>query len=57
MQEFPSEESIALLKRFGVKYVIIHAKRFGRERWLSMEERLSSLPHVISFGTDHVYEP
>ncbi len=57
MQEFPSEKSIALLEGFGVKYAIIHAKRFGRERWLSMKERLSSLPHVISFGTDHVYEP
>ncbi len=76
MQKFPSEKSIALLRRLGVKYVIVHAAEFRRGRWWSAKERLSSPPlfdssprggknggegasglrHVISFGTDHVYE-
>ena len=76
MQKFPSEKSIALLRRLGVRYVIVHAAEFRRGRWWSAKERLSSPPlfdsaprgkkgdgkgasglrHVISFGTDHVYE-
>jgi hypothetical protein len=76
MQKFPSEKSIALLRRLGVRYVIVHAAEFRRGRWWSAKERLSCPPlfdssprggrnddegakglrHVISFGTDHVYE-
>ena len=63
MQEFPSEKSIALLRNLGVRYVIVHTAEFRREWWRQMEEILSQghgqprvISHIISFGTDHVYE-
>ncbi len=56
LQNFPSEESIALLRELGVKYAIIHEEAFGWERWGGMKDGLSRLKHVISFGNDHVYE-
>jgi len=54
MQGFPSGESIALLRKLGVTYVIVHSSKFRREQWGEMKEQLSPF-HEISFGTDHVY--
>ena len=40
MKDFPSEESVALLRSLDVRYVLVHLRGFGPNRREAIEERL-----------------
>lgn len=40
MRDFPSEESMALLRSLDVRYVVVHLRGFGPNRRKAIEERL-----------------
>lgn len=42
MKDFPSEESIMLLRSMGVRHVLVHLRGFGPNRRKAIEERLPS---------------
>ncbi len=46
MKGFPSDESITLLRSFGVRYVLVHLRAFGPNRRKVIEDRLPA------FGSD-----
>jgi hypothetical protein len=57
---FPSDDSIALLRRLGVRYVILHLGAFREGALLrtltGLEEHRSALVPVRDFGRDLVFE-
>ena len=40
MRDFPSDESVALLRSLDVRYVVVHLRGFGPNRRKAIEERL-----------------
>ena len=40
MKDFPSDESIALLRSLDVRYVLVHLRGFGPNRRKAIEDRL-----------------
>jgi hypothetical protein len=60
MKDFPSQESIGLLRALGVRYAIVHLRGLGPNRRKSMEDRLGegivSLREAARFGDDLVLE-
>ena len=56
MRDFPSDESIALLRSLDVRYVIVHLRGFGPNRRQAIEERLPGyaleLRESARFGDD-----
>jgi hypothetical protein len=42
MKDFPSDESIALLRSLEVRFVLVHLRGFGPNRRRAIEERLSA---------------
>jgi len=60
MKEFPAEESVSLLIKYGIKYLIIHFAEYeeqDRERiWKQIKGKEGQLKPVISFESDFVYE-
>ncbi len=42
MREFPSDQSIALLRSMGVRHVLVHLRGFGPNRRQAIEDRLPS---------------
>lgn len=59
-RRFPSPESLALFRRAGVRYVILHRGGYGPNRWARIERDLplfaSSLREVARFDGDTVFE-
>jgi hypothetical protein len=57
---FPSTDSIALLRRLGVRYVVLHLGAFREGALLrvlrGLQEQRSSLVPACDFGRDLVYE-
>lgn len=60
MKDFPSEESIALLRSLEVRYVLVHLRGFGPNRRQAIEERLPAfatrLRESARFGDDLALE-
>ena len=60
MRDFPSNESIALLRSLEVRYVLVHLRGFGPNRRKAIEERLkdyaSELRESGRFGDDLALE-
>ncbi len=57
---FPSNDSIALLRRLGVRYVVLHLGAFRKARLLrtlrGLQEQRSALVPARDFGRDLVFE-
>ncbi len=60
MRDFPSDESVALLRSLGVRYVVVHLRGFGPNRRQAIEERLPGyalhLRESARFGDDLALE-
>ncbi|MGC8786316.1 MAG: hypothetical protein ACP5Q1_02695 [Anaerolineae bacterium] len=58
LDTFPSAESIALLKRWGVRYVLVGARNYGSE-WARIKQELDRAPdlrYVIAMDDVPIYE-
>ena len=58
LASFPSRESVALLKRWEVRYVLVGARSYG-EAWRQLEQDLSAasgLGHVLTLDGVPIYE-
>src|SRR4029079_1741375 len=44
MKEFPSDESVTMLRSMGVRHLLVHLRGFGPNRRAAIEGRLSALP-------------
>ncbi len=58
LESFPSRESIALLKSWGVRYVLMGARSYG-SAWPQLEQALSAttgLRHVLTLDDLPIYE-
>jgi len=47
MKDFPSDESITLLRSMGVRHVLVHLRGFGPNRRKAIEDRLPSFASVL----------
>jgi hypothetical protein len=47
LQGFPSQESVALLRRLGVRYVIVHAAGFPADHLARMAARFGHYPALL----------
>lgn len=60
MKDFPSDESLALLRSMGVRHVLLHLRGFGPNRRQAIEERLPGFAPVLQvsarFGDDLALE-
>jgi len=59
MPRFPDAAGVALLKRLGFRYVILHRDRYLRARAAGMEQRMSAAPglrRVFRTANETVYE-
>jgi hypothetical protein len=58
-QRFPSQEFLNHMRALGVRYVVLHARGFGPNKWARIQRELPSfeaqLTVVASFGDDTVY--
>jgi len=57
LEGFPSPESIALLRAWGVRYVLVGAKSYG-SAWPGVEARLTDatdLKHILTLDDDPIY--
>ena len=50
MKTFPDADGVALLRRLGFRYVILHRDRYLRVRAARMEERMTAEP-----GLNRIY--
>ena len=58
LESFPSETSIALLKQWGVRYVLVGSRSYG-EAWQQLEQDLvtaSGVRHVLTVDDLPIYE-
>jgi hypothetical protein len=58
LESFPSEGSLALLKRWNVRYALIRRHSYG-EAWAQLERDLANsvgLRHIITLDDQFVYE-
>lgn len=58
-RRFPADSFLDELGRLGVKYVILHARGYGPNRWPKIEQELAAnrrLVEVARFGPDRVLE-
>ncbi len=51
MERFPSERSLSLLQALGVRLVVLHGERLGRERQAEMEAALAAMPEMAPVAT------
>lgn len=60
MKDFPSDESLALLRSMGVRQILLHLRGFGPNRRQAIEERLPAFAPVLQvsarFGDDLALE-
>lgn len=59
MERFPAERSVSLLQALGVRYVVLHAGRYGSEHWTEIEAAVARVPDLEPAAVldgDHVYE-
>lgn len=59
MENFPSQETVNLLKKRKIKYIISHTTEYGK-RWGEIERQLLEFPELKlqeKFGSDYVYSP
>jgi len=58
LERFPSDETVALLKEWGVRYVLVGARSYGTA-WPQLEDELSAasdLRHVLTLEELPIYE-
>lgn len=58
LSDFPSPNSVALLREFDVRYVIVHSSRLSEQERANVEMKLEQqgMTPIQKFGTDWVFE-
>ena len=59
LTSFPSEESIDMLQKAGVRYILLHGNEYDNDRFAEIELSIPDYPmlkKVQQFGNDYVYE-
>lgn len=59
LDTFPTAESIAMLEKKGIRYILIHASQYVNEPFTDIEWKIRNFPSlrlVKQFGSDYVYE-
>lgn len=59
LDNFPSPQSIAMLERQRVRYILIHAWQYTDKKYPDIQRQLTEYPNlrlVEQFGDDYVYE-
>jgi len=59
MKEFPREESLRALARFGVGYIVVHEDMYPADQWPEIDARIQAVPQWLRLehrsGAGRVY--